>query len=294
MNELLQELVEVNLALGAAVALVMAAGGRIRRCLGAQAAYAFWWAPAAAAAAVLVPRPGGAPRSSAVESAPWLAPGVVEGAVVLWLAGAAIAFALMVRSHLLFERLARAGRAGPALVGLITPRVVMPADSRTRWSAEELALVRAHERAHLDRDDAKVNALAALLQCVCWFNPLVHMGAARLRFDQELACDAAVMTLRPGRRRAYAEAMLKAQAPSPAAPLGCAWGAGGGWALETRITALGLSGSRRSGEFADAGVSAFILAVVGAAWMLQPAQSPAPKPEIDRALMINIKPSPSL
>ena len=66
-----------------------------------------------------------------------------------------------------------------------------------------------------------MNAVVALIQCLCWFNPLVHLAARWIRFDQELACDAAVIAERPGLRRPYAEALLKTQvmaAIPPAVP----------------------------------------------------------------------------
>lgn len=284
MRELLQLMGEVNLALAGSVALVLAVRGPFGRRWGAHRAYALWSAPAAAALAVLAPRLGG-PAAAPVARA---AGSGLEGALAtLWAVGVLVAVLVMVTSHLRFERRARAGRAGPALVGVLLPRVVMPADSATRWTPQELALVRAHERAHLDRGDARVNGLVAVIQCLCWFNPLVHWGAARLRFDQELACDAAVMMMQPGRRRLYAQAMLKAQAPCSASPVGCGWAAGSARGLEQRITAL--KHGRAANGHADAGALAVILLAAGVSWTFQPAQAGKPAPE--RVTVINLKPS---
>src|SRR6185503_20979525 len=98
-----------------------------------------------------------------------------------------------------------------AVVGALDPHVVVPSDFEARFDAEERVLVLAHEWAHLRRQDARVNALVALLQCAFWFNPLVHLAARAIRMDQELACDAAVIAQFPEARRRYAEAMLKTQ-----------------------------------------------------------------------------------
>jgi len=52
------------------------------------------------------------------------------------------------------------------------------------FHVQEQAAILAHERIHLARQDARINALAALLRCLCWFNPLIHLGARWLRIDQ--------------------------------------------------------------------------------------------------------------
>ena len=61
---------------------------------------------------------------------------------------------------------------------------------------------------------------------------------AGVRFDQELACDAAVIAKRPGLRRPYAEALLKTQVVAAIPPVGCAWRARGFQALKDRIRLL--------------------------------------------------------
>ena len=49
-----------------------------------------------------------------------------------------------------------------------------------------------------------------------WFNPLIHLAAHLIRIDQEIACDETVVARHPGDRKAYAQALLKAQAaPAP-------------------------------------------------------------------------------
>ena len=128
---------------------------------------------------------------------------------------------------------------GPAVVGVIAPRIVTPQDFAQRYSLQEQAQVLAHEQAHIARQDSRLNALSAAAQCLCWFNPLVHLGAHLMRMDQELACDAQVLAHRFGQRRRYAETLLKTQLGAIAAPLGCHWLAGhAAHPLEQRIQAL--------------------------------------------------------
>jgi bla regulator protein BlaR1 len=110
--------------------------------------------------------------------------------------------------------------AGPLLVGLLRPRIVLPADFAQRYDAAEQAAVLAHERLHARRGDLWWNALAALIACLFWFHPLT--GAARRQFlaDQELACDSAVLGSGLHAPRAYANALLKSLTTA-SLPVGC-------------------------------------------------------------------------
>ncbi|OYX29083.1 MAG: hypothetical protein B7Y99_13750, partial [Caulobacterales bacterium 32-69-10] len=180
-----------------------------------------------------------------------------------------------------FGDLARRGLAGPAVTGVIVPRLVMPADSATRWRPDEKTLILAHEHAHIERGDLRVNSVVALLQCLFWCNPLAHVAAMRFRFDQELACDATVMAMQVGRRRLYAEALLKADSVV-GAPFSCSWGDVGRGALETRVTSLRLPHHAPS-PTAVLTATGLALAIAGAAWAVQPAspeQTQDPRPRI--------------
>src|SRR6201999_1923955 len=99
---------------------------------------------------------------------------------------------------------------GPAVLGMLRPRIVMPDAFQEHFTAAEQAAILAHERVHLARQDARINALAAFLRCFCWFNPLIHLGARWLRIDQELACDAIAVSASVS-RQTYAKALLKSQ-----------------------------------------------------------------------------------
>jgi beta-lactamase regulating signal transducer with metallopeptidase domain len=114
---------------------------------------------------------------------------------------------------------------------------VLPADDG-RYTAAERDLIRAHEREHVARKDPRAAALAALAQCLCWFNPLVHLAAHLMRLDQELACDEAVVRRRPAARALYARTLLKTQLAAQPLPFGCYWPARGPHPLEVRIALL--------------------------------------------------------
>jgi beta-lactamase regulating signal transducer with metallopeptidase domain len=161
----------------------------------------------------------------------------------VWAMGALALASLFLGAELNFRRHARLGLAGPAMVGVAAPRFVTPHDYRQRFTARERDLILRHERAHLAQGDPIANLLIASFQVLFWFNPLIHLAAAQLKLDQELACDAPVLEGRPKARRAYAHALVKAHLTGPQSALVCAWtpvlgGSGLMSPLEHRLRAL--------------------------------------------------------
>ena len=133
----------------------------------------------------------------------------------------------------------------------------------------------------MDRDDPRANAVLAALQCLFWFNPLVHLAASRIRLDQELSCDAAVVARYPGERRRYAQAMLKTTLAEQALPVGCYWPAPAKHPLEARIALLKAPAPTSTRQLVGFGVVAAVaLLTAAAAWSAQPprAEAPAPPP----------------
>lgn len=78
----------------------------------------------------------------------------------------------------------------PLTVSVLNPRITLPATWRD-WSADKLAAVLAHERAHVRRRDPLVHFLAHVNRCVLWFNPLAWWLERKLAATSELACDEA-------------------------------------------------------------------------------------------------------
>lgn len=240
------------LALTLAIAVVWTLRPLLRRFAGPSAALWSWWVlPAALLAASLPARvelrelPATAFVAMALpttSAAPGVAALPVPGAsleallVAAWLAGGLATAAVFAWQQRRFRR--RLGRLapmgegvyraatrdiGPVLVGLWRPRIVVPLDFECRYDADQRALVLAHERQHLRRGDLVANFAACALRTLFWFHPLVHLAAAQLRWDQELACDAAVLRRHPHAGRAYATALLNSQLAVPGLPVGCAW-----------------------------------------------------------------------
>src|SRR5258705_7189729 len=70
----------------------------------------------------------------------------------------------------------------------------LPLGISERFSARELHHIFLHELAHIKRFDLEVNWLAAILQLVHWFNPVLWFAFARMRADREVATDALALS----------------------------------------------------------------------------------------------------
>jgi len=98
----------------------------------------------------------------------------------------------------------------PALMGLIRPRILLPAKVIAEFRPSELRLIFLHELAHLRRRDVAVNWLITVLNMLHWFNPLLWLAFARLRAERELACDELVLAASEVQeRREYGNTMIK-------------------------------------------------------------------------------------
>jgi beta-lactamase regulating signal transducer with metallopeptidase domain len=293
---ILAALVRINVAASLAILLVLLTRPPVLRWLGANVAYRIWLVvPVAVTASFLPPRerivvvsspaivtatrepagPIAPPHAVSEEPFEPIAampsasvPALADALVALWLLGAA---ALLVGSTVSTRGLAADPSIGPALVGVFRPRLVLPSDCETRFDAQERVLILAHEEVHRLSGHTVVNAVVEVARCANWFNPLVHLAAHRLRTDQELACDATVIAAHPSERRAYAQALLKAQRAPAFLRLGCVWPSGSGARLRERITMLGRASRDRRSAVAGAATLVVLSLTSGyAAWAQQP------------------------
>jgi hypothetical protein len=117
--------------------------------------------------------------------------------------------------------LAVSGLNTPALFGQFRPRVLIPQEILEWLDDRELRFVLLHELTHLQRRDILVNWAAIIIRALHWFNPAVWLALKRLRADQELACDAAVMArLAADDRKFYGHTLIKLVEDFSAARLG--------------------------------------------------------------------------
>jgi TonB family protein len=295
---LLSLVVRGQLALTAAIVVVLLLRHPVRVRFGPLAAYALWLAPPLCLLAALLPAyaPPAALSPMILKAVSQIgtvaaltrpAPDLAAPLLGAWAIGAAVTAGLFAIRQAQFVR--SLGRltpspadpavlrgehrgSGPMLLGALRPRIVAPADFEQRFHGAARELVLAHESVHLRRGDAAINALAVVLRCLAWFNPLVHLAARRLRVDQEIACDAAVVAARPHDRRLYAELLLGAALTPFSAPFGCHWPATGVHPLKERLMMLNVVSTtplrRKIGMVL---VCAVGLAGAGAVWAANPA-----------------------
>jgi TonB family protein len=83
---------------------------------------------------------------------------------------------------------------------------MLPIDAAS-WDKDRIRAVLAHEFAHIRRHDWAIQIGSELLRIANWFNPLVWLASARLRFESERACDDAVVSMGVSGRD-YAEHLL--------------------------------------------------------------------------------------
>lgn len=104
------------------------------------------------------------------------------------------------------RRLTSADCVAPVTVGLLRPRVILPA-CWTEWSPAQLGAILEHEHAHVRRRDPLVQWLALLNRAVFWFHPLAWALERKLAGLAEEACDNAVLE-RGHDPAEYAECLL--------------------------------------------------------------------------------------
>jgi Zn-dependent protease with chaperone function len=87
---------------------------------------------------------------------------------------------------------AAAGRRGPAVDGLLRPRISLPDGIDRLLTRDELHAVFIHELRHAKRRDNLIRLIHEVSLCILWFHPLVWSISSRLALYRELSCDEAV------------------------------------------------------------------------------------------------------
>jgi len=99
---------------------------------------------------------------------------------------------------------------GPMATGIWTKRILLPTDFLDRYTSRERRLALLHEGAHHDRCEILANLFALVVLAAHWWNPLAHVAYRCFRADQELACDATVLSgVDVDDRQTYGSALLK-------------------------------------------------------------------------------------
>ena len=263
---------------------------------GARAAYAAWLLLPALLATPLLPRLGREPPLAFVAfgelalsiGAPLLPQADASWPRVVLTAWLGVAVVVIAWQAARQWRLSRRGTmlpagASPALVGLWHPHVALPADFETRFAPQERRLILAHEQMHRARGDNAWNLLACLLTALHWWNPLAWLAARRMQADQELACDAAVLTAHPGSATTYTRALLAAHGLTPPrAPLASRWGTT--HPLVERIAML-----NRTNPWTRRRAAALVFSLLGVVGIAYAAQQTPPAQAADSALVRRVE-----
>lgn len=232
--EIADALLWSSVTLSLALIAVLIVRKPVRRLLGARTAYGLWLIVPLTCLVWFLPAPpkelgasvtqsGGVTDMTAHVSHVPLAIDWALVAVTIWLAGA------MAAAYLFWHRQKKFRRSlgkltpcpglgpdiwtsphvhGPLVIGAWNSRIVIPSDFHSRFEPHEQSLMLDHERGHVRRNDPAVALIGAMLRALFWFNPLVHFSAGRLAEDQELACDATVISAHMQSARSYASLIV--------------------------------------------------------------------------------------
>jgi beta-lactamase regulating signal transducer with metallopeptidase domain len=96
----------------------------------------------------------------------------------------------------------------PVVVGIIRPRLILPTESLSVMSTEQLRPLLIHELAHVKRLDLCVNVVQILLQIIWFFNPVLWIVNHLIRRERELACDDMVIHYNDQQRKVYAQSIM--------------------------------------------------------------------------------------
>jgi len=99
--------------------------------------------------------------------------------------------------------------AGPLLVGIRRPVIVLPEGLLRGCDLGEARLMLAHEVAHVKRRDLIWNWIPLLVQGLFFFHPLVWLGRREWDASQEMACDALALELTRSSGAEYGGMLVK-------------------------------------------------------------------------------------
>jgi bla regulator protein BlaR1 len=169
------------------------------------------------------------PIPQAFPSATWI---LLRAAALAWLLGTAFALLQLLRGTWQATTLHRTSRrapelnallgrdlpyrstvalsdsaAGPMVVGLFAPRILVPQHLATSLAPAALRDLLLHEAAHIRRNDLWVAAAQRAVLAVYWWSPFLRLLGKRLDLAREIACDARAAA-QGNSGRSYADSLL--------------------------------------------------------------------------------------
>ena len=158
----------------------------------------------------------------------------------------------------------------PAVMGWLRPVILVPTSALTGLTPQQLAVLLAHELAHVRRYDYVVNVVQCIIETLLFYHPAVWWVSRRVRDEREQCCDDLVVQV-CGDPHLYASALVEMErirAKTPQLALAATGGGvGGGGSLLHRVRRLILPAAVRAEYFPRwaagiAGVMAVTLALL--------------------------------
>ena len=169
--------------------------------------------------------------------------------------------------------------AGPVLLGIVRPMILLPPSALSGWSPEQIEMALLHELAHLRRGDNLVNLLQRLAEALLFFHPVTWWLSSWARLERESCCDRFVVD-RTGRPHSYAQFLASLVVPGSQQPLPVS--SIDGRPLLTRIRRI-LDMEDRSMRLTLPEGFGLLAAAVVAASMAIAARAETPSPDPDEA-----------
>lgn len=79
--------------------------------------------------------------------------------------------------------------SSPLVIGLISPKIILPENIVKNISKDKLAPIILHEQAHIQRNDTWFGMLQELIAIIFWWSPVIRILNKKIHIDRELACD---------------------------------------------------------------------------------------------------------
>ena len=100
--------------------------------------------------------------------------------------------------------------SGPVLSGIFAPKLLLPENFFVDYSQRQQELILQHEFVHYRRGDNISTLVFITFVALFWFNPLVWLAYQAFRRSQEIACDAVVLkTANIKDKISYSKALLQ-------------------------------------------------------------------------------------
>lgn len=115
-------------------------------------------------------------------------------ASVIWFAGFAFCLIYQYRDYRKTIRLLREGKCESCVSYFhrFKSRIYLPPEIERTYAPHEKEMLLTHERRHIAQRDPLIYRILAVIECACWFNPLVSVAVRHFKHERELLCDESV------------------------------------------------------------------------------------------------------